>query len=88
MNIAENGASLEWPVIFLYPEFGQTDFIEAFHEDSTFVFFVDKGSFFYFINFVNFLSFDDHLDLMFSESPTWDTEKKYTKKSLTVTFLY
>lgn len=32
--IAEDG-SLQWPVIFLYPEHGQTDFIEAFNENST-----------------------------------------------------
>ncbi|XP_078249031.1 tetratricopeptide repeat protein 4 isoform X1 [Pogona vitticeps] len=32
----ENG-SLTWPVLFLYPEHGQSDFISAFHEDSRFV---------------------------------------------------
>ena len=26
--------SLVWPVLFLYPEFGETDFIQEFHEDS------------------------------------------------------
>jgi len=26
---------LEWPVLFYYPQFSQSDFIEAFHEDST-----------------------------------------------------
>lgn len=26
--------SLVWPVMFLYPEFGETDFIQEFHEDS------------------------------------------------------
>ena len=26
--------SLIWPVLFLYPEFGETDFIQEFHEDS------------------------------------------------------
>ncbi|XP_013780202.2 LOW QUALITY PROTEIN: tetratricopeptide repeat protein 4-like [Limulus polyphemus] len=31
----ENGALL-WPVLFLYPEYGESDFIEAFHEDSRF----------------------------------------------------
>jgi len=28
--------SLVWPVLFLYPEFGETDFIQEFHEDSSF----------------------------------------------------
>ncbi|KAM5149087.1 tetratricopeptide repeat protein 4 isoform 1-T3 [Mantella aurantiaca] len=31
----ENGR-LSWPVLFLYPEHSQTDFISAFHEDSRF----------------------------------------------------
>ena len=26
---------LEWPVLFYYPQFSQSDFIESFHEDST-----------------------------------------------------
>ena len=30
------GGSLVWPVLFLYPEFGQTDLVEAFGEDQTF----------------------------------------------------
>nr|XP_003411108.1 tetratricopeptide repeat protein 4 [Loxodonta africana] len=28
---------LSWPVLFLYPECGQSDFISAFHEDSRFI---------------------------------------------------
>ncbi|XP_067391527.1 tetratricopeptide repeat protein 4 [Emydura macquarii macquarii] len=32
----ENG-NLNWPVLFLYPEYGQTDFISTFHEDSRFI---------------------------------------------------
>ena len=27
-------SSLTWPVLLLYPEYGQSDFIESFHEDS------------------------------------------------------
>ena len=34
VRIDENG-HLVWPVIFLYPEHGQSDLIEAFHEHST-----------------------------------------------------
>ena len=26
---------LNWPVMFVYPEYGQTDFIQAFAEDVT-----------------------------------------------------
>ena len=29
----EADGSLMWPVMFLYPEHGQTDLISAFHED-------------------------------------------------------
>ncbi|XP_040263723.1 tetratricopeptide repeat protein 4 [Bufo bufo] len=32
----ENGR-LHWPVLFIYPEHSQTDFISAFHEDSRFI---------------------------------------------------
>ncbi|KAM4722649.1 tetratricopeptide repeat protein 4 isoform 1-T2 [Rhinophrynus dorsalis] len=32
----ENGR-LNWPVLFFYPEHGQTDFISAFHEDTRFI---------------------------------------------------
>ncbi|KAM6455081.1 tetratricopeptide repeat protein 4 isoform 2-T2 [Liasis olivaceus] len=32
----EDNGSLTWPVLFLYPEHGQTDFISAFHEESRF----------------------------------------------------
>ncbi|KAM3838832.1 tetratricopeptide repeat protein 4 isoform 2-T2 [Vipera latastei] len=32
----EDSGSLTWPVFFLYPEHGQTDFISAFHEESRF----------------------------------------------------
>lgn len=28
---------LVWPVLFLYPEYGQTDFIASFHEDASFL---------------------------------------------------
>jgi hypothetical protein len=32
--MAEDGTHLKWPVIFLYPQYGQTDFIEAFDEET------------------------------------------------------
>uniref|UniRef100_T1J1X9 Cns1/TTC4 wheel domain-containing protein n=1 Tax=Strigamia maritima TaxID=126957 RepID=T1J1X9_STRMM len=36
VSLDENGKNLVWPVIFLYPEYGQMDFIEKFHENTTF----------------------------------------------------
>lgn len=32
VHMDENG-KLVWPVIFMYPEYKLTDFIQAFHED-------------------------------------------------------
>lgn len=31
-----NNSTLVWPVLFIYPEFGETDFIEQFQEDQVF----------------------------------------------------
>ncbi|XP_054160870.1 tetratricopeptide repeat protein 4-like isoform X2 [Oppia nitens] len=36
VTINENGL-LVWPVIFIYPEYGESDFIECFHENHTFL---------------------------------------------------
>ncbi|XP_072918960.1 tetratricopeptide repeat protein 4 isoform X1 [Hemitrygon akajei] len=36
VHLDENG-SLHWPVLFLYPEYEQMDFISAFHEDTQFI---------------------------------------------------
>ncbi|XP_006005554.1 tetratricopeptide repeat protein 4 [Latimeria chalumnae] len=33
----DDNGSLNWPVLFLYPEYGQTDFISAFHESARFI---------------------------------------------------
>lgn len=33
----DDQGKLSWPVVFLYPEYGQSDFISAFHEDSRFI---------------------------------------------------
>ena len=33
VQLADDG-SLSWPVLFVYPEHHQTDFIQAFHETS------------------------------------------------------
>nr|XP_006133542.1 tetratricopeptide repeat protein 4 isoform X1 [Pelodiscus sinensis] len=33
----DDNGKVNWPVLFLYPEYGQTDFISAFHEDSRFI---------------------------------------------------
>lgn len=37
LSLDEQGR-LSWPVLFLYPEYAQSDFISAFHEDSRCVF--------------------------------------------------
>ncbi|XP_036034865.1 tetratricopeptide repeat protein 4 isoform X2 [Onychomys torridus] len=60
-----NQGRLSWPVLFLYPEYTQSDFIAAFHEDSRFI---------------------DHLKVMFSEAPSWDSEQKYHPDKLEVYF--
>ena len=31
----EEDGSLTWPVMFLYPEYGETDFVQEFHEETT-----------------------------------------------------
>ncbi|XP_029474029.1 tetratricopeptide repeat protein 4 isoform X2 [Rhinatrema bivittatum] len=36
VHLDENN-NLHWPVLFLYPEYGQTDLISAFHEGSRFI---------------------------------------------------
>ncbi|ERE83028.1 tetratricopeptide repeat protein 4 [Cricetulus griseus] len=61
----DNEGRLSWPVLFLYPEYAQSDFISAFHEDSRFI---------------------DHLTVMFSEAPSWDSEQKYHPGNLEVYF--
>ncbi|XP_072505680.1 tetratricopeptide repeat protein 4 [Notamacropus eugenii] len=33
----DDSGRLSWPTLLLYPEYGQTDFIAAFHEDSRFI---------------------------------------------------
>lgn len=33
----DDNQNLIWPVVFVYPEYGQTDFIQSFHEHSTFI---------------------------------------------------
>ncbi|RNA17831.1 tetratricopeptide repeat 4 [Brachionus plicatilis] len=60
---SQNDCELNWPVIFLYPEMGQTDFIEEFSENSI---------------------FSDHLNVMFSQSPDWDSQKMYNPSSIQI----
>ena len=33
----DNEGTLVWPVLFLYPEYGLTDFVSAFHENHRYV---------------------------------------------------
>ncbi|KAM4872080.1 tetratricopeptide repeat protein 4 [Thomomys bottae] len=64
LNLDDHGR-LNWPVLFLYPEYAQSDFISGFHEDSRFI---------------------DHLLVMFGETPSWDSERKYCPDNLEVYF--
>ena len=57
--------NLVWPVLFLYPEYGQSDFIEQFEENQPFL---------------------DHLNVMFEETPVWDTKHKYKPKDIIIGF--
>lgn len=61
----DSNQSLVWPVLFLYPEYGQSDFIEQFNENETFL---------------------DHLSVMFSECPVWDTNHKYKCDNIRIGF--
>lgn len=36
MKLSEDGSHLVWPVVLLYPEYSQSDLIEAFNEQTTF----------------------------------------------------
>lgn len=57
--------NLIWPVMILYPETQQTDFIQNFHEDTTLL---------------------EQLELLFSEPPEWDSQKRYTTRNINVYF--
>ncbi|CAF0736952.1 unnamed protein product [Brachionus calyciflorus] len=63
VDLTDDEQMLNWPVLFLYPEVGQTDFIESFNENST---------------------FEDHLSLMFNQSPEWDQQKNYLTSTVQV----
>lgn len=82
------GDSLVWPVLFLYPEYGETDFVQEFHEDDRFVLrrqlrsqtLLRSRLFICYFHFLN--SFIDHLNIMFEETPLWDSEGKYNPSSI------
>lgn len=65
VHMTTNG-SLAWPVIFAYPEYGQTDFIQSFNEDDTFI---------------------DHLQAVFAEAPSWDTNGRYKWDTLRLGYM-
>ncbi|KAI8850268.1 hypothetical protein BC829DRAFT_442303 [Chytridium lagenaria] len=66
-EISTEEGGLTVPVIFLYPEFEESDIISHFHE-------LD--------------SFQDHLELMFSDinRPLWDKSTQYVPESINVYF--
>ncbi|XP_054403886.1 tetratricopeptide repeat protein 4 isoform X2 [Pongo abelii] len=81
---------LSWPVLFLYPEYAQSDFISAFHEDSRSHSVAQPG-----VQWRDYgssqppaprLRFIDHLMVMFGETPSWDLEEKYCPDNLEVYF--
>ncbi|KAK2501286.1 hypothetical protein MC885_014471 [Smutsia gigantea] len=78
---------LSWPVLLLYPEYAQSDFISAFHEDSRDC---DVGKqimdYWYPKSTRYILRFIDHLMVMFAEMPSWDLEQKYCPDNLEVYF--
>ncbi len=79
--------TLKWPVAFLYPEYGQTDFIKEFHESQRYllrwIVKIFSGS-----DWSISARFQDHLNVMFQESSPWDTENKYNPKSIRVSLPY
>ncbi|KAJ3217412.1 hypothetical protein HDU67_007995 [Dinochytrium kinnereticum] len=66
-QMSSEDGGLTVPVLFLYPEFEQSDMISQFHEEDT---------------------FQDHIEMMFSESdrPPWDEKHHYDPSSITVYF--
>lgn len=64
VHLDESG-QLVWPVLMLYPEHEETDFIEEFRESD---------------------HFNDHLEVLFEESPPWDAEGRYGPDTVAVYF--
>lgn len=60
----DNENKLIWPVMILYPETMQTDFIQNFHEDESMI----------------------KLEQLFNEPPEWDSEGRYTLRTINVYF--
>jgi hypothetical protein len=67
--------TLIFPVVFLYPEYGQTDYIQEFPETTTYGQEFDDIS--YALNIVRSRLFEQ-ISMMFSSLPPWDDERKYT----------
>merc|ERR1712080_794658 len=63
-HLDESG-QLVWPVLMLYPEHEETDFIEEFREGDR---------------------IEDHLEVLFEESPPWDAEGRYRPDTVAVYF--
>ena len=88
VRISEDGADLLWPVVFLYPEYGQTDFVESFNENTKLLLFKTLFKKNTSLNkFLNSQRFNEILEDMFKETPGWDSEGKYKKDSIEVIFV-
>lgn len=92
----DQGDKLVWPVMILYPETQQTDFIQNFHEDTLFVSYLYQYISHHFIVKIKslkymYLSFilgrlTEQLMELFQEPPEWDTERRYTVTNINVYF--
>lgn len=103
-QIAQNKVHLDenerlvWPVMILYPETMQSDFIQNFHEDTLYV---SHLFFFLFFRFFTNIIFNkylnqihtfiihrliDQLRELFREPPEWDEERRYSILNTNVYF--
>ena len=78
MHFNEDG-SLIWPVMFLYPEYGQMDLIEYFNENNKLYKII-----YYISSTILIIRFIDFINPMFAEVQVWDTERKYTPDKIEV----
>ncbi len=81
MHMDEGGA-LVWPVMFLYPEYGQTDFIKSFNENDRYA---CVGKWLLRVNSLwPCVRFLQHIEVMFEECAPWDVQGAYTPTNIKV----
>lgn len=84
---------LLWPVLILYPETGQADVVQKFHEDTPYVFHLQK---LFSLPATHYITIDvyfsiihrliEQLTEMLQESPGWDVACKYNVGNINVYF--